>query len=242
MILYSIQPGDTVYKIAAQFNVPMEQLLSVNPGLYPYNLLVGQQINIPLESGDPPAPPQAPAQPTIPAVTLQNTLRRLWTDHLEWTRMAINSIASGSPDFNAISARLARNVSDMEAFLRQFYGNDSAAQFGRLFQQHVNLIAQMAREMKAGNTQAEQNTEQQAYANADAIATLLSSLNPYFNRDVLRRDLYRHIGLMKALIAVRLSRNFAQEIALYDQAKDNVTGIADLWASGLARQFPATIR
>lgn len=47
MFQYSIRPGDTIYKIAAQFNVPINAILAANPGLYPYNLLVGQVIFIP---------------------------------------------------------------------------------------------------------------------------------------------------------------------------------------------------
>jgi LysM repeat protein len=50
---YTIRPGDTIYKLAAQFNVPVDAILSANPGLYPYNLLIGQQIMIPTEYGYP---------------------------------------------------------------------------------------------------------------------------------------------------------------------------------------------
>jgi LysM repeat protein len=44
---YTIRPGDTLYSIAAQFNVPINAILAANPGLYPYNLIVGQTIMIP---------------------------------------------------------------------------------------------------------------------------------------------------------------------------------------------------
>lgn len=44
---YAIRPGDTIYSIANQFNVSIDDLLYANPGLNPYNLSVGQIILIP---------------------------------------------------------------------------------------------------------------------------------------------------------------------------------------------------
>lgn len=47
---YTIRPGDTIYKLVTQFNVPFEAIISANPGINPYNLLIGQQILIPTTS------------------------------------------------------------------------------------------------------------------------------------------------------------------------------------------------
>lgn len=44
---YFVQPGDTLYRIAARFNVPVAAILTANPGLDPYSLYVGQRILIP---------------------------------------------------------------------------------------------------------------------------------------------------------------------------------------------------
>lgn len=64
MFQYAIRPGDTLYGIAAQFNVPMEAILAANPGLYPYNLLVGQIIMIPTTYY--PRYPSYPVYPPFP--------------------------------------------------------------------------------------------------------------------------------------------------------------------------------
>lgn len=47
MFQYAIQLGDTIYSIANQFNVSIDDLIYANPGLNPYNLAVGQIILIP---------------------------------------------------------------------------------------------------------------------------------------------------------------------------------------------------
>ena len=46
--IYVIQAGDTLYFIARRFNIPVNVLLMANPGIDPYNLMIGQQICIPV--------------------------------------------------------------------------------------------------------------------------------------------------------------------------------------------------
>lgn len=45
---YRIQPGDMFYKIAAYYNVSVDDLLEANPGVDPNRLYIGQVICIPL--------------------------------------------------------------------------------------------------------------------------------------------------------------------------------------------------
>jgi hypothetical protein len=44
---YVIQPGDTFYNIAVRFGISLASILAANPGIDPYNLLIGQTICIP---------------------------------------------------------------------------------------------------------------------------------------------------------------------------------------------------
>lgn len=46
-MLYTLIEGDTLYSIAQRFHVPLDVLLTNNPGLDPYNLWVGMKICIP---------------------------------------------------------------------------------------------------------------------------------------------------------------------------------------------------
>jgi spore germination protein len=58
MIIYTVQPGDTLYQIALRSGVPLSQLLSVNQLPNPEQLVAGQAILIP-------TPPAAPLRYTI---------------------------------------------------------------------------------------------------------------------------------------------------------------------------------
>ncbi len=44
---YTVQPGDTFYKLSQRFGVSVEALMRANPGVDPNNLQIGQIICIP---------------------------------------------------------------------------------------------------------------------------------------------------------------------------------------------------
>jgi hypothetical protein len=50
---------------------------------------------------------------TAKAVALGTDMRKLWEDHITWTRLAIISLESGTPDTDATVARLLRNQTDI---------------------------------------------------------------------------------------------------------------------------------
>lgn len=68
MFQYLVQPNDTIYSISAQFGIPIHAILTANPGLYPYNLVAGQIILIPVNYAYPAYPvyPRYPAFPIFP--------------------------------------------------------------------------------------------------------------------------------------------------------------------------------
>jgi LysM repeat protein len=44
---YTIRPGDTLYQLAITYNITVEAIIAVNPGIDPNNLRIGQRICIP---------------------------------------------------------------------------------------------------------------------------------------------------------------------------------------------------
>lgn len=49
---YAIQQGDTFYSMAQQLGIPVQQLMTLNPGTMPSTLRIGQVVNVPNLSGD----------------------------------------------------------------------------------------------------------------------------------------------------------------------------------------------
>lgn len=46
-IAYVIKPGDTLYIISRRYNVTIDKILQINPGVDPHNLMIGEVICIP---------------------------------------------------------------------------------------------------------------------------------------------------------------------------------------------------
>jgi LysM repeat protein len=58
LIEYTIQPGDTLWELALEYETTVEAIMAVNPGIEPDNLLVGEMIAIPGPEMDPVAEEQ----------------------------------------------------------------------------------------------------------------------------------------------------------------------------------------
>ena len=49
-------------------------------------------------------------------------MRKLWEDHVTWTRLAVISLTTDSPDTEATVGRLLRNQIDIGNAVKPFYG------------------------------------------------------------------------------------------------------------------------
>ena len=68
----------------------------------------------------------------------QDAMRRLWSDHVAYTRLFIVSAASGSADKDATTQRLLQNQADIGDAVAGFYGRDA----GNKLKDHLLIIAQ----------------------------------------------------------------------------------------------------
>ena len=64
----------------------------------------------------------APTAPTMSALTFRDTMRKLWEDHVTWTRLFIVSAIAGLPDTDATTQRLLANQTDIGNAIKPYYG------------------------------------------------------------------------------------------------------------------------
>lgn len=224
---YTIQPGDTLWRLAQRYNITVNALVATNPNINPTNLLVGQVICIPHGKGISKA-----------ELDFRNTMRMLWEQHVAWTRMTIISIAADLPDLDLVTKRLLRNSSDFEAALKPLYGSEKASKFGNLLKDHLVIAAQLVKAAKAGDTKAVTDAEKRWYTNADEIAAFLNSINPYWSKEALMTMLHEHLALTKSEAVARLNKDYATDIALYDKIEKQALSMADALSDGIVKQFP----
>ena len=197
---------------------------------------------------------QQPTPKTTPTVTVQPTpaakiysqaeadammqWRQLWEDHILWTRMVIMNIADTPGGTNESVTRLLQNYNDMEDAMRPYYGNETAEKFGDLIQEHLIIAANLVTAAKAGNSTGAAALEKDWYANADEIATLLSSTNPNWDKQAEMDMWHSHLATTKEEAVARLTKNYTADVAAFDKVHEQALMMADMQSSGIIKQFP----
>ncbi len=224
---YTVQQGETLWQLAAKFNTSIDAILSINPGVYPANIIVGTVIYIP--NG---------VNKVNNKMNLINNMRILWEEHITWTRLTIVSMVFNLPDQALVTNRLLRNATDMAAALEPFYGKEKASRFGNLISEHLVIASQLVKAAIAGDNAAAADAERRWYANADEIAFFLSSINPKWSRLEWMEMLHEHLALTKAEAVSFLTKDYAKGISLFDEIEKQALKMADVMATGIIKQFP----
>ncbi len=170
-------------------------------------------------------------------IDLINTFRKLWTQHIMWTRSFIISTASNLGDLQLVTKRLLRNPGDFANELRQFYGNDVAKKFEALFTDHLLIAARLVNHAKNGDMEDVKDDRKKWYENADEIADFLASINPYWSKREWQAMMYDHLKMTENEATKRLTSQYAADIAQYDDIENGALKMADSMANGITKQF-----
>ncbi len=172
-------------------------------------------------------------------VNLLNTLRKLWIDHVMWTRSFILSTAFNSGDLQAVTEELLRNPGNFANVLRPLYGDETARRFESLFTDHLLIASQLVNAFKAGDSRAIEEQHNKWYANADMIAQFLSEINPNWQKSDWQNMLYDHLNMIEHEAVQILTNQFAESIIQYNKIEDEALRMADAMAYGIFKQFPS---
>ena len=240
MFQYTIEPGDTLEKIAGRFNTSINLISNGNAGINSDNLSIGQVICIPSWFTHHYNIQSVPndRQYTRQEVDLMNELRRLWEDHITWTRMTIISMVENLADVDLVTKRLLQNPTDFATLLRALYGDEIASKFEELFTSHLTIAAELVKAAMSNDKTAVSDAERRWYANADEIATFLASINPYWSEKMWKEMMYEHLALTKAEAVDRINKYYAADILVFDKIHTQAVKMADIMSEGILRQFP----
>lgn len=169
-------------------------------------------------------------------INIINTMRNLWEQHSFWTRSFIISTAHDLPDLQPVTERLLRNPSDFAMVLEPFYG-DGAKEFERLLREHLLIAGRLVNESKKGNTEAANAARAEWYKNADNIAYFLSRINPYWSQQEWQNMLRMHLRLVEQEAVLRLTGQYAEDVALFDTVEQQALEMADMMSEGIIAQF-----
>lgn len=180
------------------------------------------------------------AGPGAPETALRIAMRKLWEDHITWTRLYIVSAAAGLPDADATAQRLLQNQTDIGNAIKPYYGNAAGEQLTALLKDHILGAVDVLNAAKAGDNAKLDAAHQKWYANADAIATFLSAANPKsWPADAMKEGMKMHLDLTLAEASAQLKGDAAASITGYDKVHAHILGLADTLSAGIVAQFPA---
>jgi hypothetical protein len=181
-----------------------------------------------------------PAALTQQEVALHDGMRRLWEDHITWTRLAIISLTTDAPDTQATVARLLRNQTDIGNAVKPFYGNAAGNELTRQLRRHILIAADVIAAAKAGDSAKLANAQARWAKNGEDIAAVLHSVNPrYWKLPVMQAELRTHLKLTTDEVVARLQQKWGADVAAYDRVHRHALHLSDLLSEGLVKQFPS---
>lgn len=181
--------------------------------------------------------PQETARP-CPPMELQKVMRKLWEEHLAYTRNYIISSLAGLGDSSVVADRWLKNQDDIGNAIKPYYGNTAGNELASLLRDHVVIAIEVVAAYKGGDSSVIHNAQLKWHANADAIADFLSGTNSNWSKNEMTELLYKHLDLTTDEIVYRLKNDWKTDINFYDKDHDYIIMFADALADGIVKQFP----
>jgi hypothetical protein len=172
--------------------------------------------------------------------SLHDTMRRLWSDHVAYTRLFIVSAAAGSADKDATTQRLLQNQTDIGNSVAEFYGREAGNKLTALLKDHILIAANIVTAAKTGDNAKVTSENKRWRENATDIAKFLNGANPKnWPTAAIESSMFAHLDQTLNEATNQLKGNYAASLKDYDEAMSHILMMADTLSNGIAAQFPA---
>jgi len=166
-------------------------------------------------------------------------MRKLWEDHITWTRLFIVEATAGLPEKDATAARLLQNQADIGDAIKPFYGDAAGAKLTSLLRDHILIAADLVTAAAAGETAKKDDANRRWLANADEIAAFLTSANPkQWPAAATKKMMHDHLDLTTQEVVAHLGKDWKADIAAYDKVHAQILHMADMLSAGIEAQYP----
>jgi len=199
-----------------------------------------------LQLGTAPATASTHSQPTKgasagvspAAVALKQDMRKLWTDHVVWTRDYIIAAVGDQPDAQAAASRLMKNQEDIGNAVGKIYGAPAGQQLTTLLKEHITIAVDLIKAAKAGDKAGQQSADAKWQQNGVAIADFLSKANPHWPRATLVDLMKGHLSTTTTEVVARLNKKWDEDVRAFDEVYRHILMMSDALSDGIVKQFP----
>lgn len=193
-------------------------------------------------SPDAASPGKSEAAKVTAAVDMRMAMRKLWEEHIVYTRNYIISELADLPDKDAVAQRLLRNQDDIGNAIKPYYGEAAGTKLSALLREHILIATEVVKAAKAGDKMELAGAQKKWTANGKEIAAFLSGANPNWSRTSLEEMLKKHLELTTGEVVGRLNQDWGADIKAYDEGHKLMLMFADTLTDGIAKQFPTKFK
>ncbi|HEY4667619.1 MAG TPA: hypothetical protein VIH26_09995 [Anaerolineales bacterium] len=172
------------------------------------------------------------------AVSLKTSLRKLWAEHVIWTRQYVVAAVGGTPDADSAAGRLLKNQEDLGNAIVPLYGKAAGDALTGLLKQHIMIAVDLIAAAKSDDQAKFQREDQKWTANVEEMAAFLSGANPHWPKKDLVDLLQLHLSLTKKEVVARLSKKWDEDVAAFDDIFTEINTVSDALSEGIIKQFP----
>jgi len=169
---------------------------------------------------------------------LRTNMRKLWEDHVTWTRNVIVCITDGLPGADQAVTRLLKNQEDIGNAVKPLYGEAAGTKLTALLHDHIVIAADVVKAAKAGDNAALDAANKKWFANADEISTFLSKANPNWKEGDMKTMMHDHLKLTTDEAVARIKKDYDADVAAYDKVHNEILLMSDMLTDGIVKQFP----
>ncbi len=180
----------------------------------------------------------AEAHTTSAGADLRSGMRKLWEDHITYTRNYIISALADLPDRDSVAQRLLANQDDIGNAVKPFYGDNAGQKLAALLKDHIVIATEVVQAAKDGKADALKAAQEKWSANGDDIAVFLASANPNWPEATLKEMLQKHLEFTTGEVVARLNKDWEADIRSYDEGHAHMLMFADALTDGIVKQFP----
>jgi len=172
------------------------------------------------------------------SMKLKLQMRKLWTDHIIFTRQFIVDLIDDIPSIDYTTDRLIKNQEQTGNCFRSFFGDVAADNIVSLLKEHINIATDLLKAIKSGNVSEASNFEDQWTLNVENISTFLGTINKYYCIDELSDVFKTQLILTKYQFIARMDGDYSADILYFDMGLNHILRISDYLTDGIVNYRP----
>lgn len=174
--------------------------------------------------------------------SLRADMRKLWEDHIIYTRLYIVSAVNNTHDKEEILDRLLKNQEDLGDAIKPVYGDEAGKKLTELLKEHIALAGEVVGAANKKDAAALTKSDLKWRENGDAIADFLAGANPNWKKEDLRMMMKDHLDLTRQEAVDIIAKRADASIADFDKIHNQALTMSDMLTVGIIKQYPEKFR